>query len=164
MCGLKIFLYPGTCDPLTLVLYYTVKTLVLNEHQTEFRSNLEWCQFNTIAVLFQHFSVLFHHPSMLFQQCWKVLKYFFSNTAMVLNWHHSRLDLYWIQSGVNLLHRSFYSVGLIEYRRMTSQNFFLDFSVLDTMYRWSMIKNIHSPNWVGIGSRGPRDMAAWIPN
>ena len=21
---------------------------------------------------------------------------------MVLNWHHSRLDLYWIQSGVNL--------------------------------------------------------------
>ena len=23
---------------------------------------------------------------------------------------------------------------------MTSQNFFLDFSVLDTMYRWSMIK------------------------
>ena len=107
---------------------------------------------------------MFHHPSMIFQQCWKVLKYFFSNTAMVLNWHHSRLDLYWIQSGVNLLHRSFYSVGLIEYRRMTSQNFFLDFSVLDTMYRWSMIKNIHSPNWVGIGSRGPRDMAAWIPN
>ena len=34
--------------------------------------------------------------------------------------------------------------------------FFLDFSVLDTMYRWSMMKNIHSPNWVGIGSWGPK--------
>ena len=33
---------------------------------------------------------------------------------------------------------------------------FLDFSVLDTMYRWSMMKNIHSPNWVGIGSWGPK--------
>ena len=32
--------------------------------------------------------------------------------------------------------------------------FFLDFSVLDTMYWWSMMKNM-SPNWVGIGSWGP---------
>ena len=39
---------------------------------------------------------------------------------------------------------------------MTSQKTLLDFSVLDTMYRWSMIKNIHSPNWVGIGSWGPK--------
>ena len=31
----------------------------------------------------------------------------------------------------------------------------LHFSVLDTMSRWSMIKNIHSPNLVGIGSWGP---------
>ena len=38
---------------------------------------------------------------------------------------------------------------------MTSQKTFLDFSVLDTMYRWSMMKNIHSPNWVGISSCGP---------
>ena len=38
---------------------------------------------------------------------------------------------------------------------MTSQKFFGDFSVLDTMYQWSMIKNIHSPDWVGIGSWGP---------
>ena len=73
---------------------------------------------------------MFHHPSMLFQQCWKVLKYFFSNTAMVLNWHHSRLDLYWIQSGVNLLHRCFYSVGLIEYRSDDiTKNFFFLISV-----------------------------------
>ena len=33
--------------------------------------------------------------------------------------------------------------------------FFLHFSVLDTMYQWSMMKNIHSPNLVGIGSWGP---------
>ena len=33
--------------------------------------------------------------------------------------------------------------------------FFLHFSVLDTMYRWSMMKNIHSQNLVGIGSWGP---------
>ena len=33
--------------------------------------------------------------------------------------------------------------------------FFFDFSVLDTMYRWSMMKNIHGPYWVGIGSWGP---------
>ena len=40
---------------------------------------------------------------------------------------------------------------------MTSQKtFFLDFSVLDTMYRWSMMKNIHSPNWVGMGPWGPK--------
>ena len=29
---------------------------------------------------------------------------------------------------------------------------FLHFSILDTMYQWSMMKNIHSPNLVGIGS------------
>ena len=41
----------------------------------------------------------------------------------------------------------------IEYRSDdVTKNFFLDFSILDTMYRWSMMKNIHSPNWVGIGS------------
>ena len=33
--------------------------------------------------------------------------------------------------------------------------FFWHFSILDTMYQWSMMKNIHSPNWVGIGSWGP---------
>ena len=33
--------------------------------------------------------------------------------------------------------------------------FFLYFSVLDTMYQWSMMKNIHSPNLLGIGSWGP---------
>ena len=33
--------------------------------------------------------------------------------------------------------------------------FFLHFSVLDTMYWWTMMKNIHSPNLVGIGSWGP---------
>ena len=38
---------------------------------------------------------------------------------------------------------------------MTSQKFLLHFSVLDTMYWWSMMKNIHSPNLVGIGSRRP---------
>ena len=31
----------------------------------------------------------------------------------------------------------------------------LHFRVLDTMYQWSMMKNIHSPNLVGIGSWGP---------
>ena len=46
---------------------------------------------------------------------------------------------------------------------MTS-HFFFHFSFLDTMYRWSLMKNIHSPNLVGIGSWGPRDMTAWIPN
>ena len=39
---------------------------------------------------------------------------------------------------------------------MTSQKLFLHFSVLDTMYRWSMMKNIHSPNLVGIASWGPK--------
>ena len=33
--------------------------------------------------------------------------------------------------------------------------FFLHFSVFDIMYRWSMMKNIHSPNLVGIGSWWP---------
>ena len=40
-------------------------------------------------------------------------------------------------------------------KRWHHKKLFLDFSVLDTMYRWSMMKNIHSPNWVGIGSWGP---------
>ena len=39
---------------------------------------------------------------------------------------------------------------------MTSQFFILGggghFSVLDTMYQWSMMKNIHSANLVGISS------------
>ena len=44
----------------------------------------------------------------------------------------------------------------IEYRSDdVTKKLFLDFSVLDTMYRWRMMKNIHSPNWVGIGSWGP---------
>ena len=38
---------------------------------------------------------------------------------------------------------------------MTSQKLFLYFIILDTMYRWSMMKNIHSPNLVGISS--------WVP-
>ena len=43
---------------------------------------------------------------------------------------------------------------VIEYRSddVTKKKKKLDFSVLDTMYRWSMMKNIHSPNWVGISS------------
>ena len=40
-------------------------------------------------------------------------------------------------------------------KRWRHKNFFLDFSVLDTIYGWSMMKNIHNPNWVGIGSWGP---------
>ena len=40
-------------------------------------------------------------------------------------------------------------------KRWHHKNFFLHFSILDTMYRWSMMKNIHSPNLVGIGSWGP---------
>ena len=46
---------------------------------------------------------------------------------------------------------------VIEYRSddVTKNFFFLHFSVLDTMYRWSMMKNIHSPNLLGIGSWGP---------
>ena len=49
---------------------------------------------------------------------------------------------------------------------MTSQKtfFFFHFSVLDTMYRWSMMKNNHSPNLMGIGLCRARDMAAWVPN
>ena len=37
-----------------------------------------------------------------------------------------------------------------------TKNFFLHFSVLDTMYRWSIMKSIHSPNLVGISSSGPQ--------
>ena len=46
---------------------------------------------------------------------------------------------------------------VIEYRSddVTKNFFFLHFSLLDTMSRWSMMKNIHSPNLVGIGSWGP---------
>ena len=40
-------------------------------------------------------------------------------------------------------------------KRWRPKKLSLDFSVLDTMYRWSMMKNIHSPNWVGIGSWRP---------
>ena len=38
---------------------------------------------------------------------------------------------------------------------MISHKNFLHFGALDTMYRWSMMKNIHSQNLVGIGSWGP---------
>ena len=51
-----------------------------------------------------------------------------------------------------------FSFTLIEYRcdDITKNNFFfLHFSVLDTMYRWRMMENIHSPNLVGNGSWGP---------
>ena len=52
--------------------------------------------------------------------------------------------------------RTFCIQGTIEYRSDdVTKKLFLDFSVLDTMFRWSMMKNIHSPNWVGIGSWGP---------
>ena len=46
----------------------------------------------------------------------------------------------------------------IEYRSddVTKNFFCINFSVLDTMSRWSMMKNIHSPNLVGIGSWGPK--------
>ena len=40
-------------------------------------------------------------------------------------------------------------------KRWRHKKLFLHFSVLDTMYGWSMMKNIHSPNLVGIGSWGP---------
>ena len=56
-------------------------------------------------------------------------------------------------------HRCFHKISVwmhaqvIEYR---SDDVCHNFSVLDTMYRWSMMKNIHSPNWVGIGSCGPK--------
>ena len=44
----------------------------------------------------------------------------------------------------------------IEYRSDdVTKKLFLDFSILDTMCQWSMMKNIHSPNWVGIDSWGP---------
>ena len=52
-------------------------------------------------------------------------------------------------------------------KNKTKQNhpfFFLDFSVLDTLYRWSMIKNYPQPKLFGNGFIGARDMAAWIPN
>ena len=40
-------------------------------------------------------------------------------------------------------------------KRWHHKKLFLHFNVLDTMYRWSMMKNIHSPNLVGIGSWEP---------
>ena len=49
-------------------------------------------------------------------------------------------------------------------KRWCHKKMFLHISVLDIMYRSSMMKNIYSPNLVGISSQGPRDMAAWIPN
>ena len=39
-------------------------------------------------------------------------------------------------------------------KRWRNKKTFLHFSVLDTMCRWSMMKNVHSPNLVGIGSWG----------
>ena len=42
-----------------------------------------------------------------------------------------------------------------EYRSDDITTNFLYFSILDIMYRWSMMKNIHSPNVVGIGAWGP---------
>ena len=48
-------------------------------------------------------------------------------------------------------------LSAIEYRNDDiTKKLFLYFSVLDTMYQWSMMKNIHSPNFVGIGSWGPK--------
>ena len=150
----------------SLVLYYTVKTPVLNKHQIGFITgpisngvNLTplRCYFNTFRYCF------------ITLQCYFNTEKCKNNTAMVLNWHHSRLDLYWIQSGVNLTPEFLQCRAYRVQKRWHHKNFFfffffLDFSVLDTMYRWSMMKNIHSPSWVGIGSWGPRDMAAWIPN
>ena len=52
-------------------------------------------------------------------------------------------------------HISTYLITNRVQKRWRHKKHFLDFSVLDTMYRWSMMKNIHSPNWVGIDSWGP---------
>ena len=53
----------------------------------------------------------------------------------------------------------------IEYRSNdVTKNFFFAFQRFGYHVLWSMMKNIHSPNLVGIGSWGARDMAAWIPN
>ena len=52
--------------------------------------------------------------------------------------------------GINFIYIHYYRVQ----KRWRHKKLFLDFSVLDTMYRWSMMKNIHSPNLVGIGSWG----------
>ena len=41
-------------------------------------------------------------------------------------------------------------------KRWHHKKLFLHFSVLDTMYRWSMMRNIHSPNLTWIGSWGPK--------
>ena len=41
-------------------------------------------------------------------------------------------------------------------KRWHHKKLFLYFSVLDTMYQCSMMKNIHSQNLVGIGSRRPK--------
>ena len=41
-------------------------------------------------------------------------------------------------------------------------NLCFHFSVLDTLYRWSMMKNIHNP-FGGKQFIGTRDMAAWLP-
>ena len=46
-------------------------------------------------------------------------------------------------------------VPRIKYRSDDITKTFLYFSVVDTMYRWSIIKNIHSPNLLRIGSWGP---------
>ena len=45
-----------------------------------------------------------------------------------------------------------------------TKNFFYISAFWITYIGGAWWKHIHSPNLVGIGSWGPRDMAAWIPN
>ena len=49
-------------------------------------------------------------------------------------------------------------------KRWRHKKLFLDFSVLDTMYRWSMMKKHPQPKLGGNRFMGARDMATWIPN
>ena len=56
-----------------------------------------------------------------------------------------------VSNRVAYSHRKNGACSMWSTEAMTSQKLFLVFSVLDTMYRWSMMKNIHSPNLVGIG-------------
>ena len=64
------------------------------------------------------------------------------------------VDLLTLVTGLH--RRTLQTVWSIEYRSNdVTKTLFLDFSVLDTMSRWSMMKNIHSPNLVGIGYWGP---------
>ena len=48
------------------------------------------------------------------------------------------------------------TLGSIEYRSDDVTKTFLHFRILNTIYRQSMMKNLHSPNLVGSGSWGPR--------